>query len=181
MYRLLLSLIGLMVATMFFIETLRPLDYKQIEIVTNYNRLSKNAQKEVQCLAKNIYFEARNEPVEGQVAVAFVTLNRVKSSQFPNVICEVVEQRNLRICQFSWYCESKPYYIYSNNILTLTNNKEYNRIRDLALLVYVNHEMMKDPSRGSLYYHADYVSPNWRHLERVVTIGRHIFYNERNT
>ena len=181
MYRLLLSLFGLMFATIFLIETLRPLNYQQIEIATDFNNLSRSAQREVQCLAKNIYFEARNEPKEGQIAVAFVTLNRVSSKDFPNTICEVVEQRNSRLCQFSWYCESMPNYIYRNNILTITNNKEYNRIRDLAVHVYANHEMMKDPSRGSLYYHADYVNPNWNHLVRVTTIGRHIFYNERNT
>lgn len=181
MYRLLLSLFGLMFATIFFIETLRPLRHQQIEIATDFNNLSRFAQKEVQCLAKNIYFEARSEPKEGQVAVAFVTLNRVFSKDFPNTICEVVEQRNSRLCQFSWYCEARPNYLYRNNILTITNNKEYNEIRDLAVYIYANFEMMKDPSRGSLYYHADYVNPNWRHLERVVTIGRHIFYNERNT
>jgi spore germination cell wall hydrolase CwlJ-like protein len=170
-----------MFATIFFIETLRPLKHQQVEIATDFNKLSRSAQKEVQCLAKNIYFEARNEPKEGQIAVAFVTLNRVSSKDFPNTICEVVEQRNSRLCQFSWYCESMPNYIYRNNILTITNNKEYNRIRDLAVHVYANHEMMKDPSRGSLYYHADYVNPNWNHLVRVTIIGRHIFYNERST
>lgn len=181
MYRLLLSLFGLMFATIFLIETLRPLKIEPVEIAAGFNNLSRSAQREVQCLAKNIYFEARNEPKEGQIAVAFVTLNRVSSKDFPDSICEVVEQRNSRLCQFSWYCEERPNYLYRNNILTITNNREYNKIRDLAVHVYANHELMKDPSRGSLYYHADYVNPNWRHLERVVTIGRHIFYNERNT
>jgi spore germination cell wall hydrolase CwlJ-like protein len=49
--------------------------------------------KEIRCLAKNIYFEARNEPTLGQIAVAFVTLNRVDSNQFPDTICTVVEQK----------------------------------------------------------------------------------------
>ena len=56
----------------------------------------------------------------------------------------------------------------------------YNRVRDLALYVYANHETMKDPTYGSLYYHADYVNPRWNHLDKVTTIGRHIFYNERD-
>jgi spore germination cell wall hydrolase CwlJ-like protein len=56
---------------------------------------------------------------------------------------------------------------------------KYNQIRDLALHVYANHERMIDPTNGSLFYHADYVSPNWRNLEKVTKIGAHIFYIKR--
>jgi spore germination cell wall hydrolase CwlJ-like protein len=149
-----------------------------------YDMLTADAQKQVQCLAKNIYFEARNEPTEGMIAVAFVTLNRVNSSEFPDTICEVVEQKTRVssigdrrvVCQFSWFCEEVPKSIYTRNVLTNRNDPLYNEIRDLALHVYANYERMKDPTQGSLFYHANYVNPNWRNLQKVTQIGAHIFY-----
>ena len=76
---------------------------------------------ERECLADNIYFEARNQGFAGWVAVAQVTLNRVRDDRFPNTICEVVKQgltyeSGFPIrdkCQFSWYCDGK-----SDTILT---------------------------------------------------------------
>lgn len=62
------------------------------------------------CLALNIYYEARNETIDGQIMVAEVTLNRVKSKKFPSTICEVVHQDNgpkAYDCQFSWFCDGK--------------------------------------------------------------------------
>lgn len=160
-----------------------------IFIKPTYENLTPEAQKQVQCLAKNIYFEARNEPTQGQVAVAFVTLNRVKSGEFPDTICGVVEQKTRVasigdrgvVCQFSWYCEKVPKYIYTKNILTNRNDPLYNDIRDLALYVYANYEKMSDPTHGSLFYHADYVRPNWKNLQKVTQIGAHIFYVKRNS
>ena len=60
------------------------------------------------CLALNVYFEARNDTMVGQYAVAQVVINRVQSSKFPNDVCSVVKQsRNDGTCQFSWYCDGK--------------------------------------------------------------------------
>ena len=61
----------------------------------------------IMCLALNIYFEARDQPLNGQVAVAEVTLNRVTSKKHPNTICGVVKQSNSKGCAFSWYCDGK--------------------------------------------------------------------------
>ena len=61
-------------------------------------------------MALNIFFEARSEPIQGQIAVAEVTLNRVASDDYPNTICEVVLQENSQGCQFSWWCDSKSDY-----------------------------------------------------------------------
>lgn len=151
-------------------------------------RLTKDVQKELRCLAENIYFEARSEPTEGMLAVAFVTMNRVNDSRYPNTICEVVKQKtkvvsigNKRVvCQFSWWCESTPHYISSNNLLTNNPNLKYNKIMSMTLMFYLNQEKMKDPTKGALFYHADYVRPNWKNLQQVIQIGRHIFYEERN-
>jgi N-acetylmuramoyl-L-alanine amidase len=175
------TIILLIVAVSFFSINAKSND---LIIKTKYELLTPEAQKQVQCLAKNIYFEARSEPEQGKIAVAFVTLNRVMSLDFPNTICDVVEQKtrvaNIGdkrvVCQFSWYCESMPYYLYVNQVLTNRNDMKYNSIRDLALHVYANYERMEDPTNGSLFYHADYVNPNWRNLERVTKIGAHIFY-----
>jgi N-acetylmuramoyl-L-alanine amidase len=184
MYRFSIGLITLGIVFLIFLNLnsiSSEINNDWVEFRPHFNHLTVDMRKEIQCMAKNIYFEARNEPTEGQIAVAFVTLNRVMSSDFPNTICEVVEQRNARVCQFSWLCEEKPNYIYRNNLLTLYNNSVYNNIRDLSVYVYANYERMKDPTNGALYYHADYVNPSWNRLERIVTIGRHIFYKPKET
>ena len=64
----------------------------------------------LQCLAQNIYFEARNQPTQGKIAVAHVVLNRVKSKRYPNSACEVIRQggqERRHRCQFSWWCDGK--------------------------------------------------------------------------
>jgi spore germination cell wall hydrolase CwlJ-like protein len=160
--------------------------FSSIEIPTKLNvkltDLNKTARQEVECLAQNIYFESAKEPVEGQIAVAFVTYNRMKSGQFPNTYCDVVKQKTYFeryvVCQFSWYCEDKPLAILRSKGLTTDNNALYNRIVDLSLNFYLNHKDMKDPTKGALYYHADYVSPGWPNMRRTAYIGRHIFYNK---
>ena len=69
------------------------------------------------CLALNIYFEARSEPIQGQIAIAEVTLNRVASANFPNDVCSVVLQDNNSGCQFSWWCDGKSDEPRENNSL----------------------------------------------------------------
>lgn len=125
---------------------------------------------EVNCLALNIYHEARGETPEGQRAVGHVVMNRVASERFPATVCGVIRQGGeigTRACQFSWWCDGrsdKP-----------ENKRLWQRANELALEIYWGRS--KDPTRGALWYHADYVKPAWRKdfvLDR--TIGRHIFY-----
>ena len=112
------------------------------------------------CLALNIYHEARDQPIEGQVAVAQVVLERVKSNKYPNSICEVVMQGptyswsiNYPIkhrCQFSWYCDglsdrSKDMIAYLNSV-------------DVAEKTLHG---LKDVVKGSIYYHSVKVKPWW--------------------
>ena len=146
-------------------------DTKKIIQIT-YNQLTKDAQKQVDCLADNIYYEAGYEPEDGKVAVALVTLNRLQDPRFPKDICGVVKQKTKSTCQFSWFCElKKP--------VTSDRAKEiYDQARIVALHVYVNYEKLPDITDGALFYHADYVNPRWK-LEKTTTIGRHIFYKER--
>lgn len=145
-----------------------------------FSRLTKVAQQEIGCLAENIYFEARNEPIAGQYAVAFVTMNRVKSGLYPDNICGVVKQKIQGTCQFSWWCEDKPYYISTNNLLTRMGDTKYNEIVKIATNFYANHENLNDPTKGALFYHADYVNPHWKNTRKVVQIGRHIFYERKH-
>ena len=143
-------------------------DERQINV--QYTQLTKDAKKQVDCLADNIYYEAGYEPEKGKVAVALVTLNRVQDERFGKDICSVVKQKVNSTCQFSWFCEGKKH---------VTNNFVYNQAREIAVYVYANYEKMHDITQGALYYHADYVNPRWK-LERTTTIGRHIFYKERD-
>jgi len=169
------------------VEVLEPIDPTDlvsrdpIELFPEYNNLvlndlPKDVQTTIRCLAGNIYFEARSESIEGQMAVAFVTINRMISRDFPDNICSVVKQKNRRLCQFSWYCQTKERRRYYTTNLSAGKNKTYNEIVHLALFIYNNHQRMNDPTKGSLYYHASYVKPNWKHLYKSVVIGRHIFY-----
>ena len=141
------------------------------------------ARAEVECLAQNMYFEAGGEPEKGQLAVAFVTHNRAKSGLFPESYCDVVKQRVGRVCQFSWYCESRPKAIINKGLLTIENNVVYNRITDMALQFYLYPETFTDPTKGALFLHADYVNPGWSNMRYTVQIGRHLFYTKakRNT
>jgi spore germination cell wall hydrolase CwlJ-like protein len=152
--------------------TAQPVERKILDI--EYRQLTKDAKKQVDCLAENIYHEARSEPAKGQIAVAMVTLNRVVDGRFPEDICGVVKQKTKNsesgktVCQFSWYCMP----------VRLNKNSEYyQEALKHALHVYANYEILDDVTGGSLYYHADYVRPGWNLLKTVV-IGRHIFYKE---
>lgn len=130
--------------------------------------------EEVNCLALNIYFEARNEPDEGQIAVAHVVLNRVSDPRFPETACKVIRQggaRKRHRCQFSWWCDGlsdRP-----------RNSRKWVSTKAMAEAVYWGRSA--DPTDGALWYHADYVSPSWgRVFKRNGQIGRHIFYLDQD-
>jgi spore germination cell wall hydrolase CwlJ-like protein len=145
-------------------------------IKATFNQLTPAVQKEVTCLADNVLFEAGFEPEEGQIAVALVTMNRVRSGKYADSVCGVVKQKTGATCQFSWWCEDKPRNASITRKLTNAQQEVYNSIRDLAMFVYLNDDKVKDITHGATYYHADYVNPGWRHLKKTVKIGRHIFY-----
>lgn len=140
----------------------------------SYYSLSKDTQRQITCLAENIYFEAAHEPLKGQKAVAFVTINRVQTGNYAHTICDVVFQKTGGTCQFSWYCDKK----FTDRRLTIKETKLYNDIRELATHIVINFEKLKDVTEGATYYHADYVNPGWK-LDKVDQIGRHIFYKRK--
>jgi spore germination cell wall hydrolase CwlJ-like protein len=128
-------------------------------------------EKNLTCLALNIYREAGHEPFEGKVAVAQVTLNRTQHPSFPNTVCEVVYQKNSFmgkvVCQFSWYCDSV-------HRMRPVNKQAYEESYRVAKMVYLE-DFKLESVKSALYYHADYVSPNWG-KKKVTKIGAHIFY-----
>jgi len=129
-------------------------------------------QKQLDCLARNIYHEAGYEPFEGKVAVAQVTINRAESGAFPSDICQVVYQKNVIyekvLCQFSWYCNQA-------SLKKPMNGPVYTESMEVAKKVLLEGFRI-DSVKKALYYHADYVNPGWG-KKPVAKVGRHIFYN----
>ena len=130
-------------------------------------------QRQIECVALNIYFEARNEPEAGRRAVAHVVLNRRWDARWPNTPCAVIAQgwpEDGRLCQFSWYCDG----------LSDTPRSEAPWRDALTLAREAYWGRSADPTGGAYWYHADYVAPPWRkRLHRGPKIGRHIFYWDR--
>ncbi len=137
----------------------------------------------IECLALNMYHEARGQGSAGELAVTAVVLNRVNDSRYPNTICGVVKQgptrpswRDPKIrfpikhkCQFSWYCDGKsdkPY-----------DEKTYDKMWNLADVLLSNELPFLDITDGATHYHADYVKPSWAKTKtKTVEIQDHIFY-----
>lgn len=145
----------------------------------------------IECMAKNIYFEAKSQSLVGQIAVGLVVLNRVKSKNFPNDVCKVVYQGPVREswktkkypslpkelreyypvrhrCQFSWYCDGFKD--------TIKEPSVYANILSIATKLMGD---VYDFTDGATHYHATYVSPEWTNLEVAFTIDDHIFYRPK--
>ncbi len=126
---------------------------------------SETANAEQDCLASAVYFEARGESLEGQLAVAEVVLNRTRSARYPSGICAVVRQP----AQFSFVRRGA---IPRAN----RNSAEWRRAVAVARIAEIGEPRML--TEGVLWYHAHYVSPSWgRRLARTTRIGAHIFYS----
>ena len=130
------------------------------------------------CMAFNIYHEANNQSMLGQIAVGQVVINRVEDSRFPDTVCEVVKQAVtykgtdkpvLHKCQFSWYCDGKkdePNY----------DSKAWSKALKYAVVV-LGGDITLDFTDGATHYHATYVRPAWAKTKtRTTRIDRHIFY-----
>jgi spore germination cell wall hydrolase CwlJ-like protein len=120
---------------------------------------------EQECLAGAVYFEARSEPLEGQLAVAEVVLNRTVSGRYPTTICKVVTQK----AQFSFI----------RNGRFPRADRDSQAWRNAVAVAHIARNQLADTlSSNVLWYHATYVSPSWgRRLTRTTQIGLHIFYS----
>ena len=150
--------------------------------------------EEVQCLALNIYREANNQSIAGQIAVGRVVMNRVLDRRYPADTCGVIyegpvreswktrQQKDLpddqRVyyprrdrCQFSWYCDGKK-----DEVINKTNNRAWNTAENIAYQILA-FDKWKNVLEGATHYHANYVNPKWsKTLRKIVTIDDHIFY-----
>jgi len=130
-------------------------------------------EKQLDCLALNIYREAGYESFEGKVAVAQVTMNRVNNGGFGKDVCGVVYQKNVImekvVCQFSWTCDHAAH----NKPKNAAYSESY-EVAKKVLLEGFKLDILKD----ALYYHANYVNPKWP-LEKIGSIGNHIFYKPK--
>lgn len=124
-------------------------------------------QQHMRCLALNIYHEARNQSLEGQLAVGYVTLNRVRSKRFPNNICQVVKQHK----QFSWYSDGLPD--------TPREKLAWQDAKRHAL--YVVTHPNDDVTKEATHYHATWIkAPYWAYnMIMTAWIDDHIFYKRR--
>ena len=151
------------------------------DIVPNEKSIVDNS-RHVECLAMNIYHEARDQGTAGKLAVSAVVMNRVNDKRFPNTVCGVVLQAHMKKswktglpvpirnkCQFSWYCDGKP---------DEPKDKEsFEKALDLSDLMLHNKIKFVDITDGALFYHADYVTPSWAKTKtKTVEIQDHIFY-----
>ena len=134
--------------------------------------------EELECMSKNIYFEAALESTAGKLAVAQVTMNRVRSNTWPNTVCKVITQgihykNGFPVrdrCQFSWYCDGKDDVPHSGSM--------WRESQEVARYVLTTPNLM-DITDGATHYHADYIpSPRWADPRRkTVEIDTHIFFN----
>ena len=145
------------------------IDYHSLDVV-----LKGKLDRELKCLANNIYYEAGSEPFDGKVAVAIVSLNRAESGRFPDTICGVVSQKTVIaqkvVCQFSWFCTSKR-----NGPSSI--NDRWEESMQVARMVLL--DGYRVPAlQGAMYFHAAHVRPGWK-LPKVAKIGNHVFYADR--
>ena len=129
------------------------------------------------CMAANIYHEAKNQPMVGQIAVAQVVMNRANDSRYPDNVCDVIKQgltyKNGKVvlgkCQFSWYCDGKK------DDVDKKSEKWRNSLRYASMVI--TNRITLDVTEGATHYHATYVRPAWaRTKTKTVRINRHIFY-----
>lgn len=127
------------------------------------------------CLALNIYFEARNQSFEGQIAVTHVVFNRVADPQFPDNVCDVIYQARTyesgfpkrHQCQFSWYCDGK----------SDEPREQAAFLKAMRVIRYMIIFDIDDVTDGATHYHATSVFPDWaKSKKKTVQIGDHIFY-----
>lgn len=155
------------------LDRLSAIDIESVSTIADFKASVKDKERKLQCMTQNVYWEAASEPAEGKLAVAQIVMNRVESGRYPSDPCQVVHQKNVIyekvLCQFAWYCEqtykSKP-----------VHQKLWDESAEAAKMVLV--EGFRIPElKGALYYHADYVNPQWN-KKRVAKIGHHIFYKD---
>jgi spore germination cell wall hydrolase CwlJ-like protein len=141
-----------------------PIRHSLDQLVAAYAAID-TADREQDCLANAVYFEARGEPIEGQLAVAEVVLNRAASGRYPADLCEVVKQP----WQFS--------FVHRGRFPDADKGSEAWR-KAVAIARIAQRKLADALPANVLWYHATYVAPGWgKRLQRQTQIGLHIFYS----
>lgn len=129
----------------------------------SFNSHATYDSKQIDCIAKNIYFEARGEGTKGMIAVAQVTKNRVNSGTFPDSYCKVVYQSN----QFSWVAKRPK---------VDKTDEAWQVAKNLARVIYYV-DLPQDPTHGALYFHSGKDNPYWtKKFKKTTKIQGHTFY-----
>ncbi len=132
------------------------------ELVAAVRRLEGlELDRQTECLATAVYFEAKGEPLDGQLAVAQVILNRVEAGRFGGSICDVVMAPR----QFS--------FVRGGQMPSPRTPASWQTARAIAVIATA--EAWREIVPDATHFHAVYVNPGWR-MRRVATVGRHIFY-----
>ena len=139
--------------------------------VANPIPASARTASQVRCMAEAVYFEARSEPIRGQLAVAQVVINRLKNPTYPGTVCGVVyqNQQMRNACQFSFACDG---------MREVINDRDAWVIAEEIARASLNGEAIWLEEVGAAtHYHATYVRPSWaRQMQRMALIGVHVFY-----
>ena len=167
----------------------RPIDKDQLDELKPLVK-----PEELYCMALNIYREANNQSVAGQIAVGRVVMNRVLDRRYPADTCGVIYEGPVREswktakdpdlkpeeriyyprrdrCQFSWYCDGKK-----DELINKENNRAWKTAENIAFQILA-FDKWNGVMEGATHYHADYVTPKWMHtLQRITKIDDHIFY-----
>lgn len=163
-------------AIVYFLVVCQP--PQQTTVVVKKQSITSFDKKQITCLANNIYHEARGEPIDGQYAVAMVTMNRV-TYDFGVNVCDVVYAGYKSAsgkyvknkCQFSWVCDGR-------NDQVRINSAQYKNALVVAYRTYFReYYRLHDITKGATFYHNTTVTPKWSHtMDKTVQIANHLFY-----
>lgn len=132
------------------------------ELVSDHSAAA-TSDAEHDCLAGAVYFESKGEPLQGQLSVAEVVINRARSGRFPTSICGVVKQKG----QFS--------FVRGGRIPAIARTSVAWR-KAVAIAQIALDDLADGAAPRAMFFHATYVRPGWRGLTRIATIGNHVFY-----
>jgi spore germination cell wall hydrolase CwlJ-like protein len=149
--------------------------WPQPENYHDTDKKTKPDNREVDCLAHNIYYEAGHEPTEGKIAVGLVTLNRVSDHRFPKTICAVVRQKTAGTCQFSWNCLRLRAPNYHDKIW-----QDSMRIAHELLRGDDKHDVYRIKYSSVMYFHNKKIKTDWKHrMTPINSPGHNVFYRGR--
>lgn len=139
------------------------------ELIWRLESRQQFSQRELHCLAENIYWESRGEPVEGQIAVAQVTINRKQLGLWGKDLCQVVYYKRNKVCHFSWVC---------NKLAKRKDPQQWQTAQLVAdRVANLHYTQYQYKYRTATHFHNTSVKPHWSYkLKQVKQVNNHIFY-----